>query len=104
RIGATHSVVFGGFSAEALRDRMVDAGAVCVITADGGFRRGKVVPLKQAVDAALLGAPTVKSVLVVRRTNTDIALVPGRDHLWHELVGRQSATSEPVAVDAEHPL
>ncbi|MSP63647.1 MAG: acetate--CoA ligase [Myxococcales bacterium] len=113
RIGATHSVVFGGFSAEALRDRMNDAGAVCVITADGGYRRGKVLPLKGPVDQALdgdgpagsgAGSPTVKSVLVVRRTGGEMVLHAGRDHLWSELVDRQSATCEPVAVDAEHPL
>ncbi len=107
RLGATHSVVFGGFSADALRDRMNDAGAVCVITADGGYRRGKVVPLKQAVDEALRekgGSPTVKKVLVVRRTGEAVAMSEGRDLWWHDLVARQSSSFAPVAVDSEHPL
>ncbi len=104
RLGATHSVVFGGFSAEALRDRLNDAGAVCVITADGGFRRGKVVPLKAAVDAALAECPTVKRVLVVRRTGDPVTMQAGRDAWWHELVAQQSAECAPVPVDSEHPL
>jgi acetyl-CoA synthetase len=107
RLGATHSVVFGGFSAEALRDRLVDAGARCVITADGAWRRGKLVPLKQAVDQALAeggGAPTVTEVLVLRRTGNEVAMKAGRDHWWHELVPAQPASCPAVPVDAEHPL
>jgi acetyl-CoA synthetase len=104
RIGATHSVVFGGFSAEALRDRMNDAGAKCVITADGGWRRGKILPLKPAVDAALVNCPSVKSVLMVKRAGNTVDVVAGRDHWWHELVEQQPATHAAVPVDAEHPL
>jgi acetyl-CoA synthetase len=104
RIGATHSVVFGGFSAEALRDRMNDAKARAVITADGGYRRGSVVPLKANVDEALEGVPSVASVLVVRRTGTAVAMREGRDHWWHETVEAASAECPPEPVDAEHPL
>ncbi len=104
RIGATHSVVFGGFSSEALADRLNDAGAVAVITADGGWRRGKLLPLKPAVDAALTKAPTVKNVIVVRRTGQEITFHEGRDHWWSDLVGRQGADCPAVPVDAEHPL
>ncbi|MCT1558269.1 acetate--CoA ligase [Helcobacillus massiliensis] len=105
RIGAPHSVVFGGFSADALRSRIDDAGAVAVITADGQFRRGKALPLKPAVDDALEGSQgTVKNVLVVKRTGGDVAWTDGRDHWWHELREDASTEHEPVAVDAEHPL
>src|SRR6185369_15353335 len=87
RLGATHSVIFGGFSAEAIRDRVNDAGCRVIITADGGWRRGKVVPLKANVDAALEhGCPTVEKVLMVRRTGTDVALDPGRDVAWEAVV------------------
>ncbi|MET0556265.1 MAG: acetate--CoA ligase [Vicinamibacteria bacterium] len=104
RIGATHSVVFGGFSAEALRDRMNDAQAKAIITADGGYRRGAVVPLKANVDAALEDAPSVSSVLVLRRTGGAVAMREGRDHWWHETVGTASAVSAPEPVESEHPL
>jgi acetyl-CoA synthetase len=104
RIGATHSVVFGGFSAEALRDRMNDAQAKAIVTADGGFRRGAVVPLKANVDAALEGAPSVASVLVLRRTGTAVAMREGRDHWWHEAVPPASAVCAPEPVESEHPL
>ncbi|MFN9660850.1 MAG: acetate--CoA ligase [Cyanobacteriota bacterium] len=101
RIGAPHSVVFGGFSAEALRDRLIDGAAKAVIPADGGFRKDKAVALKPAVDAALAegACPTVEHVLVVRRTGESLALTPGRDHWWHELVPGQSAdcAAEPMA-------
>jgi acetyl-CoA synthetase len=105
RIGAPHSVVFGGFSADALRSRIEDAEAKVVITADGQFRRGKALPLKDAVDAALSsGAESVTNVLVVRRTGGDVSWTEGRDVWWHE--ARESASSEhdPVWVGAEHPL
>jgi acetyl-CoA synthetase len=86
RIGAAHTVIFGGFSAEALKDRLNDAEAKVVITADGGFRKDKVVPLKAAVDQALTkGVPSVSAVLVVQRTKSEITMVEGRDHWWHEL-------------------
>src|SRR5512132_2797859 len=86
RIGATHSVVFGGFSAEALRDRMNDAEASVVITADGGYRRGAVVPLKANVDASLTDVPSVHSVVVVKRTGESVPMQAGRDHWYHELM------------------
>jgi acetyl-CoA synthetase len=104
RIGAPHSVVFGGFSAEALRSRIEDAQAVAVITADGGYRRGKPLALKPAVDEAVAQSPTVKHVLVVRRTNGNINWHPERDHWWHELVAKQPTTHEPEYFDSEHPL
>ena len=102
RIGAPHSVVFGGFSADALRDRLIDGQVKAVITADGGFRKDKPVPLKPAVDEALAangGAPSVEQVLVVQRIKGDCAMATGRDHWWHELVDGQSAEcpAEPMA-------
>ncbi|MFN6338955.1 MAG: acetate--CoA ligase [Cyanobacteriota bacterium] len=101
RIGAPHSVVFGGFSAEALRDRLLDGEAKAVITADGGFRKDKAVPLKSAVDAALAdqACPTVEHVLVVRRIGDPTPMTTGRDQWWHELVDGQSAEcpAEPMA-------
>ncbi len=104
RIGAPHSVVFGGFSAEALKDRIVDCGAKVVVTADGGFRRGAVVPLKANVDMALRATPTIEHVVVVRRTGGEVAMTPGRDVWWHEWMETVDAVCPPVAVDAEHPL
>src|SRR6187397_687158 len=86
RIGAPHSVVFGGFSAEALRDRIEDVGAKLVVTADGGFRRGAPYPLKAAVDTALQGAKGVSHVVVVRRTGEPTAMTVGRDVWWHDAV------------------
>ena len=101
RIGAPHSVVFGGFSAEALRDRLIDGEAKAVITADGGYRKDKAVALKPAVDAALAdgACPTVEHVLVVRRTGQEVAFTPGRDHWWHGLVEPQGSDcpAEPMA-------
>jgi acetyl-CoA synthetase len=104
RIGATHSVVFGGFSAEALRDRIQDAGAKVVVTADGGHRRGAPLALKPAVDEALAGADCVEHVVVVRRTGQPTSMTAGRDHWWHELVPKASADCPPAKLDAEHPL
>jgi len=104
RLGAPHSVIFGGFSAEALASRILDADAHVVITADGGWRRGTVSPLKPAVDAALEQCPDVRSVLVVRRTANDVSWHAGRDHWWHELVDRQPTTHTAEAFDAEQPL
>ncbi|MFI9203942.1 acetate--CoA ligase [Streptomyces sp. NPDC053048] len=107
RIGAPHSLVFGGFSADALATRINDADARVVITADGGYRRGKPSALKPAVDEALTrpGTENVRSVLVVRRTGQeDIAWTEGRDVWWHDLVERQSDQHTPEAFDAEHPL
>jgi len=104
RIGATHSVVFGGFSAESLRDRIDDAGAKVVVTADGGHRRGAPFALKPAVDEALKGVGCVEHVVVVRRTGQPVTMQPGRDHWWHELVEGASADCPPLKLDAEHPL
>jgi acetyl-CoA synthetase len=105
RIGAVHSVVFGGFSANAVKDRIEDAGAKLVITADGGWRGGHAVELKRAVDKALAdGCPSIQSVIVYRRTGGDCPMRPGRDHWWHDAVSAQSEDCEPEWVDAEHPL
>jgi acetyl-CoA synthetase len=109
RIGAPHTVVFGGFAAESLRDRINDCSAKVVLTQDGGYRRGNVVPLKATVDKALEGAPTVEKVLVLSHLGAELApitLVPGRDLDWHD--AQKSAVPErdgaPEIVDAEHPL
>ena len=104
RIGATHSVVFGGFSTEALRDRMNDAEASVIVTADGGYRRGSIVPLKGNVDDAVSECPSVKHVVVVRRTGESIVMRPGRDRWWHELMSGASAECPAVPLDSEHPL
>jgi acetyl-CoA synthetase len=104
RIGATHSVVFGGFSAEALRDRMNDAEASVIVTADGGFRRGAIVPLKANVDAAVAESPSVKDVVVVRRTGERVPMHPGRDHWYHELMSAASPDCPSEPLDSEHPL
>lgn len=105
RIGAPHSVVFGGFSADALRSRIEDAEAKVVITADGQFRRGKALPLKAAVDQALAGGgESVGKVLVVRRTGAEVEWTEGRDVWWHEARESASTEHEPVWVEAEHPL
>jgi acetyl-CoA synthetase len=104
RIGAPHSIVFGGFSAEALRDRIEDVGARAVITADGGFRKGAAFPLKQAVDDALAKKTAVECVIVVERTKQDVTMVAGRDLWWHELMQDASAKCAPAKLDSEHPL
>ena len=104
RIGAVHSVVFGGFSADALLSRIQDADAKLVITADGGFRKGNAFALKPAVDEALKGLTNVKNVLVVKRTGQETAWVEGRDIWWHDLVDRQSTSHTPESFDSEHPL
>ena len=104
KIGAPHVVVFGGFSSDALEGRMVDAEAVVLITADGGWRNGKVIDLKSTADVAVANAPTIRDVLVVRRTGNAVAMQDGRDHWWHDLVEPQSDAFEPVPVDAEHLL
>ncbi len=106
RIGAPHSVVFGGFSSEALRDRLIDGEAKAVITADGGFRKDKVVPLKPAVDAALENnaCPSVKSVLVVQRTKESIEMTSNRDHWWNDIVSSQSDECLAEPMDSEDRL
>ncbi|ERN42866.1 acetate--CoA ligase [Rubidibacter lacunae KORDI 51-2] len=106
RIGAPHTVVFGGFSAEALQNRLVDAKAKLVIAADGGFRKDKTVPLKVAVDRALAdnGAPTVEHVLVVKRTGEAVEMVEGRDYWWHDLQAGASGTCPAEPMDSEDML
>ncbi|HLX43259.1 MAG TPA: acetate--CoA ligase [Bryobacteraceae bacterium] len=104
RLGIVHSVVFGGFSAEALKARINDLGAALVITADGGFRRGKEVKLKPAVDEALVDCPSVRDTVVYRRTGSEIAMQPGRDHWWHDLDESATEDCPAVPLDSEHPL
>lgn len=104
RIGATHSVIFGGFSSQALVDRINDAQATVVVTADGGYRRGNIVQLKQNVDEALKQTPSVKHVIVLKRTGHEIHMEPGRDHWWDEHMQNASDECEPERLDAEHPL
>jgi acetyl-CoA synthetase len=104
RIGAPHTVVFGGFSADALRSRIEDCDATLVITSDGGYRRGSASALKPAVDNAVQDYDRVRNVLVVRRTGQDVAWTEGRDVWWHDIVDRQSDQHEAQPHDAEHPL
>ncbi|RMH20381.1 MAG: acetate--CoA ligase [Gammaproteobacteria bacterium] len=105
RIGAIHSVVFGGFSAEALKDRIEDTKACCLITADGGHRGGKIIELKKTADRALeLGGATVKNVIVFQRTGKTVPMISGRDHWWHEIVSDCDVACEPEWVNSEHPL
>ncbi|MGL4611444.1 MAG: acetate--CoA ligase [Trueperaceae bacterium] len=104
RIGATHSVVFGGFSAQALADRIMDAKAKAVITADGGYRRGSVFPLKNVVDEALQKCDTIESVFVVRRGKNDINMQSGRDFWYHDLMQSASENCPAEPLEAEHPL
>ena len=104
RLGALHSVVFGGFSAEALRSRINDAEAKVVITCDGQYRRGKPMALKANVDEAVTGTPSVEHVLVVQRTEQEVNWNSGHDKWWHDVVDRQSDQHTPEAFDSEHPL
>jgi acetyl-CoA synthetase len=106
RIGATHSVVFGGFSAKSVQERVIDAGAVAIITADGQMRGGKEIPLKPAIDEALSlgGCEGVKNVVVYKRTGTAVSMQPPRDRWWHDVIKGQADTCEPTWVNAEHPL
>jgi acetyl-CoA synthetase len=104
RIGAPHTVVFGGFSADALASRITDCGVEVVITADGGFRRGAPSALKPAVDEALESCPDVRNVLVIQRTKQETAMTEGRDLWWHEFVGGQSTEHTAEQFPAEHPL
>jgi len=104
RIGAVHSVVFGGFSAESIKDRLADSGAKVIVTADGGYRRGQIVSLKQNVDHALKGNDAVKCVIVFRRTNLSIHIEPGRDVWWHRELEYVTADCPVEHLDSEHPL
>ena len=104
RIGAIHSVVFGGFSAESLRDRINDQGARVLVTADGGWRRGKEIPLKAISDDALTGTPSIENVVVVKRTGSAIEWSDGRDRWWGDLMAEASASCAPEKMDAEDPL
>jgi len=104
RIGAVHMVVFGGFAADALRDRILDAKATLVVTCDGAFRRGQIVPLKSVVDQALVDCPSVRHTVVFKRTGERVNMEPGRDHFWHEVVEAVNASAPPLPVDSEHPL
>ncbi len=105
RIGAVHSVIFGGFSAESIKDRLADSGARFIVTADGGWRRGKVVPLKANVDAALQdGNGNVQGVIVLKRTNNEVAMAEGRDTWWHDETAAASADAPAEPFDSEHPL
>ena len=104
RIGAVHSIIFGGFSADSIRDRVNDAKAKLMITADGGWRRGQIIPLKDTIDEALRGADSVKHVLVVQRTGQSILMKNGRDQWWHDQMKTASSDCPPAKLDAEHPL
>ena len=104
RIGATHSIIFGGFSSTAITDRVNDAGCKLVVTADGGFRRGAEVRLKPAVDEALAETPSVETCIVVRRTGTEVGMREGRDYWWHELMETAEAVCPAEELDSEHPL
>jgi acetyl-CoA synthetase len=104
RIGAIHSVVFGGFSAESLKNRIQDCGSELVITADGGFRAAKLIPLKATTDAAVAECPTVKQVVVLKRTGKEVPFTEGRDRWWHDVVRGQPLECEPEKMDAEDPL
>jgi acetyl-CoA synthetase len=104
RIGATHTVIFGGFSADAIRDRVNDGQVKVIITADGGYRRGHEIKLKAIVDEAAAQCPSVSSIVVFKRTGSDIAMTHGRDHWWHEMMETVDANCPAEELDAEHPL
>lgn len=104
RLGVIHTVIFGGFSSEAIKDRINDCKAKLVITADGGWRRGKVVELKSAVDRALTATPGVEHVIVLKRTGNEVAMEQPRDRWWHDLMSEAKAVHKAKAFDSEHPL
>src|SRR5688572_14781067 len=104
RIGVTHNVVFGGFSAEALRDRINDSQSRVLVTADGSYRRGTTVPLKKSVDDALTATPSIENVIVYKRTGESVNMKAGRDVWWHEVMAPVSAVCAAEPLDAENPL
>lgn len=104
RIGATHSIIFGGFSSDAIADRNNDAQAKLIVTADGSWRRGRDLQLKHTVDQSLEKSPSVQRVVVVRRTGWPVQMIPDRDYWWHDLMSDVTADCDPVPLDAEHPL
>ncbi len=104
RIGATHTVIFGGFSAEAIRDRVNDGGCKLIVTADGGYRRGSEIRLKDIVDEAADGCTTIEKVVVYQRTGSKVKMRPGRDHWWHELTKTVGSECPAEELDSEHPL
>jgi len=104
RIGATHTVIFGGFSADAIRDRVNDGQCKLIVTADGGYRRGSEIRLKDTVDEAAVNCPTVENIVVFQRTGSKVAMKPGRDHWWHELSKTVDADCPAEELDSEHPL
>ncbi len=104
RIGAVHSVIFGGFAANAIADRVADSGCVAILTQDTSYRRGNEVKLKATVDEAMPACPTVKHVVVYKRTGTPVNMVAGRDHWWHELVAKAAAECAAEPMDSEDPL
>lgn len=104
RIGATHTIIFGGFSADSIRDRVNDCGCKAIVTADGGYRRGAEVKLKEAVDEAAAQCPTIENIVVFQRTGRAINMQKGRDYWWHELMQTASADCPAAELDSEHPL
>ena len=104
RLGAPHTVIFGGFSADAIRDRANDCGCKLIVTADGGYRRGREIKLKETVDAAVDGCSTVENVVVFRRTGSPVNMADGRDHWWHEVVENESSDCPAQELESEHPL
>ena len=104
RIGATHTVIFGGFSADAIRDRVNDCDCRLIVTADGGFRRGSEIKLKEIVDEAAAQCPNVENVVVLKRTGSHLEMKAGRDHWWHELMENVDENCEAEKLDSEHPL
>lgn len=104
RIGATHSVIFGGFSAEAVADRINDCQCKLIVTADGGYRRGNEIKLKETVDTAIKKTPSIEHVIVFKRTGSPISMEPGRDHWWHELMEAVDENCPAEELDSEHPL
>ncbi|HEY2847923.1 MAG TPA: AMP-binding protein, partial [Pyrinomonadaceae bacterium] len=104
RIGAPHTVIFGGFSADAIRDRVNDCGCRAIVTADGGYRRGREIKLKPVVDEAVKDCPTVENVVVYQRTGSPVEMKDGRDYWWHEIIETVDEDCPAVELDSEHPL